>query len=143
MAPKKEPFHEVEYREHEGCLCPIVEIIIGENEKKIPAYADTGCTSGIFVFKEQIKGIDLGDKINDEPTPCIMADGHIIGADEYETTAEINGEKSTILVTVLDPTIKLGSVSPKEMTPLLGRNLLDNFDVLFKGKEKKIALFKC
>lgn len=143
MTPQKEPFHEVEYKEHDGSRCPILEIIIGKNKNKILAYADTGCTTGIFVFKEQIKDIDIGKKINDEPTPCIMADGHRIGADEYKTTACINGEKRIILVTVLDPTKKLGYVSPKKMLPLLGRNFLDTFDVLFKGKQKKIALFKC
>lgn len=141
LGPKKEPFYEVEYKEHEGSLCPILEIIIGEDKKEISAYADTGCTTGIFVFKEQIKDIDLGTKINDEPSPCVMADGHRIGADEYVTIACINGEKRPILVTVLDPTIKLGRVSPKKMMPLLGRNFLDTFDVLFKGKKRKIALF--
>lgn len=140
---EREPFYEVEYKEDEGSFCPILEIIVGKKKKKISAYADTGCSTGIFVFQEQIKDLDLGTKINDEPSPCIMADGHIIGADEYITTAYINGEKRIINVTVIDLTKDLGYVSPEKMMPVLGRNFLDTFDVLFKGKQKKIALFKC
>ena len=143
MLSDKTPFHEAKYKEEDGELCPILEIIIGKNKKKIPVYADTGCSTGVFISSEQVKDIDIGEKINDEPSGCIVADGHIIGGDEYVTTAYINGEKRIINITVLDPTKILGFVPPKEMTPLLGRNFLDTFDVLFKGKEKKIVLFKC
>lgn len=143
MTPERKPFHEAEYKEEEGNLCPILELIVGKDKDKISAYADTGCTTGIFVFQEQIKDIDIGTKINDEPSPCIVADGHIIGADEYVTTACIDGEERLIVITVIDPTKLLGSVSTGKITPLLGRIFLDTFDVLFKGKQKKIALFKC
>lgn len=93
--------------------------------------------------QEQIKDFDIGTKINDEPSGCILADGHIIGADEYVTTACVNGEEKTIIVSVFDPTKSLGSVPITEVTPALGLNFLNNFDVLFKGKQQKIALFKC
>ena len=143
MSENKRPFHEVEYRKENSGSCPILDILVRKSKKKISAYADTGCTTGISLFKEQIVGTDLGIKINDEPSPCIMADGHIIGADEYLTVTSINGEEREIVISVIDPSIILGFVSPQRMEPLLGRDFLDTFDVLFKGKEKKIALFKC
>jgi hypothetical protein len=83
---------EVEYRVADGRLCPILEITVGKNKKKILAYADTGCDTGISLFKEQIEDVDIGKKISTSPSPCILADGHVIGADEYLTIASINGE---------------------------------------------------
>lgn len=143
MRSQREPFHEVEYKEEDGDICPILEITVGKNKEKICVYADTGCTTGISVFKEQIAGIDIGTKISDEPSPCIMADGHVIGAHEYQTIASIDGEEREMTVSVIDPTIDMGYVSIEKIQPLLGREFLDTFDVLFKGKQRKIALFKC
>lgn len=131
----------MDYRKEKGELCPIVEILIGKEKNKIYAYADTGCTTGIYVFKEQVEGIDLGIKTNDEPSPCLVADGHMVGADEFVSMAYVNGERKEIIITVVDLENKMGSISIKEMPPLLGRNFLDDYDVLFKGKDRKIALF--
>lgn len=143
MTKAEKPFHEKEYKEENGILCPLLKVLIGENKKAIFAYADTGCTSGISMLKKQVKDIDMGEKINDEPSPCIMADGRMIGADDYLTKVSIGGEEKQVVVSVIDPSQILGSVSLEETTPLLGRNFLDAYNVLFKGKEKKIALFRC
>lgn len=146
LSKSGKPFHEVEYqKEEDGSFCPILKILVGKDKKEISAYADTGCTSGLSVFKEQIEDIDIGTKISDDnnPTPCIMADGHVIGADEYLATVSIEGEEKEVNISVIDPNKDMGYVSFKAMTPLLGRDFLDKFDVLYKGEEKKIALFKC
>ena len=145
MTSERKPFHETEYREEDGQFDPILEvvIVIGKNKYKISAYADTGCTTGLSVSKKQVEGIDLGTKISDEPSPCLMADGHIVGADEYKTTVIIDGEEREIVISVVDPTKILGFIPLEKMIPLLGRDFLDTFDVLFKGKHRKIALFKC
>jgi hypothetical protein len=143
LSSEDTPVHESKYREYEGCLCPILEITIGEKKKKILGYADTGCSTGVFLFKEQTQGIEMGARISDEPSRCIAADGHILAGEEYVTTADIGGESRLIVVTVVDPARILGHVQPSEMIPLVGRSFLDTFDVLFKGKKKEIALFKC
>lgn len=139
----KEPFFETEYKEENGDFCPLVKVLIGEKKTPITAYADSGCTSGIFVFKDQVKDVDLGFKISDadNPSVCLVADGHKVGADEYISTIYLNGEHKEVNITVVDVDRKMGSASLGEMTPLLGRNFMDNYDVLFKGKEKRLAFF--
>lgn len=77
MTSKRKPFHEAKYKEENGEFCPILEVLIGKNEHGIFAYANTGCTTGLSLFKKRAEGIDIGTKISDEPSPCIMADGHI------------------------------------------------------------------
>ncbi len=125
-------------------MCPILDVVLGDEDgKKMLAYADTGCTTGISIFKEQVKDFNLGTKISDEPSRCLMADGHIIGAEEYLATVSVDGEKQKVVISVIDPTKILDTLPVEKMIPLLGRDFLDNFDVLFKGKTKKIALFKC
>jgi predicted aspartyl protease len=142
LAAGSKPFHEEDYRKENSSLCPILDVLIGKTKKKVSAYVDTGCTSGISLFKEQIKDLNIGEKINEDPIPVLMADGHLIGADVYKSTAKIGKVKKDILIVAVDPEKILGSAPIEKMTPLLGRNFLDNFDVLFKGKDKKIALFK-
>lgn len=142
MTAKSKPFHEEDYRIENSSLCPIIDVLVGETEKKVSAYVDTGCTSGISFIKEQIKDLDIGEKINEDPVPVLMADGHLIGADVYLSTAKIDEGEKDILIIAVDPTKILGSAPLEKLTPLLGRNFLDHFDVLFKGKQKRIALFK-
>jgi hypothetical protein len=142
---KTDPFFEVNYKKEWGVCGPIIDIEVGDAEKKlISGYTDTGCTTGIFLFKSQIAkmGLDLGSKINEDPSPCEMADGHRIGADEYITIARFNGEEKEITITVIDPECKMDPVAPSECAPLIGRGFLDYFDVLFKGKERKVCFFK-
>ena len=144
MTARRKPFHEEDYRIENSSVCPILDVFVGKTEKKVPAYADTGCTSGISLFKDRIKDLEIGEKINEDPVRVLMADGHLIGANIYKSTAKIGDEKRNVLITVVDPTKVIGSVPIEEMTPLLGRNFLDNFDVLFEGKRepKRICLFK-
>ena len=141
MSQSKKPFYREKYALCNGCLDPIVEIKLGKEKRKIKAYVDTGCSTGIFAFKEQVKDLDLGAQINDEPSPCIFADGRRIGANEYVTQISINEEERIIQITVLDPTIDMGKEEVGAMTPLLGRNFIDHYDVSFKGKEKVIEFF--
>lgn len=139
---KSSPFCEEDYREEGGCLGPILDILVGKNRKKILAYVDTGCSTGLYVFKDQIPDVDIGTKISDEPSPCIVADGHIIGGDEYISSIVVGEEEKIVQITVIDPETIIGT-QKAEMIPLLGRNFLDHYDVLFKGKAKKLALFRC
>jgi len=148
MTKKKTPFLERDYTYNEkyNLYFPILEILVGSKEykKKISALADTGCTSCIhlcksFVEKEKLV---LGKKINKEPIPFSVADGHTINGDFYEIICEIDGKEEKVIVSVIDPEKFFKEEEPQIETvePLLGRGILDKFDVLFKGKERKIAL---
>jgi len=122
----------------------MLELSIGKNKEPLLAYVDTGCTGcGLSIHKNQIKNIDIGVKINVEPTPCIMADGHRIGADEYVTTIELCGRSKDVVISVIDPDIDLGYVPVEEVAPLIGRQFIDAYNVFFKGKARKIALYEC
>ena len=133
----EEPFHEKDYRKENEHYGPFLDILIGK--AKVPAFADTGCDAGVSVFKNQTKDWDLGKKINDEPIDISVADGHIIGGDAYLSTVEIDGIEKEVLICVVDPTVR--GFKPERIPPLVGRGFLDNFDVLFQGKERKISLF--
>ena len=143
MTNGTQPLLEENYRNSEGSPDPILDLLVGKDKHKISAYVDTGCSTGIFVFKEQVKGLDIGSKISSEPSPCIVADGDIIAGEEYVCSAIIGGEEKTIIITVVDPENKIGFQKIDKMIPLLGRNLLDHYDVLFKGKAKKLLFFTC
>ena len=93
------------------------------------------------MLRSQAESLNLGEKINDDPYRVTVADGHIVGADVYATTVKVNGVEKVVEVYVVDPDNICGYNENKEGPALLGRGFLDNFDVLFEGKEKKIALF--
>ena len=143
------PFYEREYGfiKETNQYFPFIEITIGSNKSRkiILALADTGCTSCIHFCKSYIEkeGLVLGKKINKEPIPVSVADGHIINADLYETTCEIDGNKQKIIVSVIDPEkfFEEEETRIEIVEPLIGRGVLDNFDVIFKGKKKRILLF--
>lgn len=140
---QKHPFHVKDYQKHEaikGC-CPLLEVIIGASQERIVVYADTGCTVGLSLLKRQIGNLDLGKKINDDPYEVSVADGHVVEADLYETSLSIDGVQKDIIVYVVNPE-KYKDGELKESIALLGRGFLDNFDVMFKGKDKKIELFE-
>lgn len=142
MPTKRVPFYERDYDKENEHYCPNLEVSVGGKKTPIVALADTGCDAGISIFKENVEelGLDLGDKINTEPVRFSVADGHLIGSDVYESTVRINDEKKEILIFVVDPEI-LG-YKPEKISPLIGRDLLDKFDVLFKGDERKIVLMR-
>nr|MDO8076497.1 hypothetical protein [Candidatus Freyarchaeota archaeon] len=85
----------------------------------------------------------LGKKINKELIPILVADGHLINADIYKVTCEIAGIEEEIEVFVADPEKYFEQEEPEITTvkPLLGRGILERYDVLFKGSERKILLF--
>jgi len=134
----EEPCYEKEYLKGNGYYDPFLDIIIGNN--KFTLYADTGCNSGISISNEQAKKLDLGEKITQEPIDVKVADGHIISADIYILPIELNGLKRDVEICVIYPEIK--DFKPEEIPPLLGRDFLDHFDVLFKGKDRKIQFFE-
>ena len=115
---------------------------MGNSRTKVLALIDTGCSPGICLLKDQVEGLDIGEKINDEASPYVVADGDIIGGDEYVAWVQINGEKQVVTITVIDPKKKLGREEVNNMTPLLGRNFLDHYSITLKGKEQKLELSK-
>ncbi len=143
MGSDKKPFHEEDYRQ-DGCeeLGPILDVLVGKSGKKTSVYVDTGCSFGIAFLKDQIKDYDIGEKINSEPVPVQMADGRLIGSDLYLSKVKICNDVREIVIASVDPKRILGLAPLEELIPLLGRNFIDNFDVVLKGKNKKIALFK-
>jgi predicted aspartyl protease len=140
---KKLPFHESKYRQKSknGRFDPFLEIIIGSNKKPIIALADTGCTGGLALLKSQIEGLDLGRKITDDSFKVTVADGHQLGGDIYLSTIELDGEKRDVTIMVIDPDNIKGYVDEKDASILLGREFLDFFDVVFKGKKRTIAFY--
>ena len=141
----KTPFHQKEYRSYEGIkeVCPILEIIVGSNKDPVIAYADTGCTVGLALLKTQTKKMDLGEKISDDPYKISVADGHQVEADIYKSTISLNGVQKEAILWVINPE-KFSDDVKKEKEPIffLGRGFLDHFDVMFKGKEKRIEFFQ-
>ena len=149
MTRKDSPFHERKYTydKTKKCYFPILEISVGHGKfkKKVSALVDTGCTPSVYLCKAYVekKGIILGKKINREPHKVSVADGHKINADFYVVSLEINGKEEEVVVCVTDP-VKFFEEEELEIEivePLLGRGVLDNYDIMFKGKKKKILLF--
>jgi predicted aspartyl protease len=148
----KKPFYEEHYQQLNENFYPMVNIQCWFGKKKVSltALADTGCDSGmvllkneVSLLKEKIKGLELGEKINDEPIPVSVADGHIVGADAYIVNIELGEEQKKIDLLVIDSNNIIGETEKIDaILPLIGRNFLNNFDVLFKGKAKKLVIFK-
>ena len=143
MKTEKKPFHEKKYSAVEGCFFPLLDVIcwVKDSKKDLSCLADTGCNPGVCLSKDHVTDIDLGEKINDEPVEIFVADGHVISADTYQAIVEIHGEKEEVELCVIDPTNIIRS-EIASLCPILGRDFLDKFDVLFKGEEKKIVLLK-
>ena len=149
MRESKIPFHTKEYTldEKRKKFFPFLDVLVGtkESKKKISALANTGCNPCLYFFKSYVEkeGLNLGKKINKEPIPILVADGHLINADIYKVTCEIAGIEEEIEVFVADPEKYFEQEEPEITTvkPLLGRGILDRYDVLFKGSERKILLF--
>lgn len=140
----EKPFHEEDYRKEKSSCCPIVDILIGKNNQQVTVYVDTGCTVGVAMLQSQIDDLDLGEKINDEPIPILLGDGHRVGADVYKTSVKLSGEEREVLISVIDPTKILGSAPTDECDPVLGRDFLDQFKVVFEGgiPVKKLKFYK-
>lgn len=155
LVKNKQPLYEDEYQKRNNEMYPVLKIVCNFKNRNIPftALADTGCYSGIVLLKDEVEilknhfeDFELGDKINSEPLQVGVADGHIVGADAYRVKIELDGElKETILLVVNSEYIigheKEEKTKIDDIFPLVGRDFLDHFDVLFKGKERKISVF--
>lgn len=137
------PFHESKYQLPKGSTrsCPLVEVKIGASKNPITALTDTGCSVGLAIMNSQISGLDLGEKISDDPYEIAVADGHKIEADIYKADICLNGVKNTATIFVLNPDSFTDDTTDNQLIAYLGRDFLDNFDVLFKGKEQKVAFY--
>jgi hypothetical protein len=137
------PFHESNYQLPKGanCACPLVEVKIGASKNSIIALTDTGCSVGLAIMNNQIGGLDLGEKISDDPYEIVVADGHKIEADIYKADICLNGVKNSATIYVINPDTFTDDTSDKQPLAYLGRDFLDNFNVLFKGKEQKVEFY--
>lgn len=149
MVKSKKPFHTKNYTYNKGKkkFAPLLEVMVGtkESKKKVIALADTGCSTCMHFCKSYIdkEGIVFIKKINKNPIPFGVADGHTINGDYYKAICQIGKEEIEIVASVIDPKkffqeeeSKIGTV-----IPLLGRGALDEYDVLFEGKKRRMALF--
>ena len=149
MGKSKKPFHmrDYTYNKEKEKFEPLLEVYVGtkETKKKVIALADTGCGPCMHFCKAYIdkEGLVFVKKMNKTPVPFGVADGHTINGDYYKAIFQIDGEEKEIVVSVVDPEKFFEEEEPKigMIEPLLGRGLLNEYDVLFKGKERKIALF--
>ena len=138
----KKPFHKVAYKQTSNILRPLLklECRIADNNYLFEALADTGCDTGFVLLKGQTKGMELGENRSDTPIRVCLADGHIVNAEVYIVTIKIGGKERIVELLVVDPRV-IGEETVEEFCPLIGRQFLDNFDVLFHGREKKLSLF--
>lgn len=155
MSRNEKPFYEEPYQKcNNKMFYPILKVLcqFGKRKVSLKALADTGCDSGIVFLKDEVKilkerfeGFELGEKINDLPIEISVANGHIVGADVYLLTIELGGEQIEIDLIIIDSDniIRKEKGETEDVLPLIGRNFLNNFDVLFQGKEKKLVVFKC
>jgi predicted aspartyl protease len=147
MRRSNPPFHEREYGydDKRGCFFPILEAELGPEgyRSRLQVLADTGCTSCMALLKSFVEkeNLTLGTKMNKNPIPVLVADGHTINADEYEAVCRIGGIERQVVVTVMDPEKYFEEPTVGDVIPLLGRGFLDHYDVLFKGKDRRICLF--
>lgn len=136
------PFHESNYRERKGKSCPLIEVTVGTSQKAVTVLADTGCSTGLAMLNNQIGELDLGQKISDDPYEITAADGHKVEAEIYKADINLNGVIiKKVVILVLNPAKFKIDTEDKEPIAYLGRGFLDHFNVVFKGKEQKIAFF--
>jgi predicted aspartyl protease len=146
---RKAPFlrKDYTYNEEKGKYTPFLEVLVGTRDSKKPVIAlvDTGCSPCMSLCKSYIdeQGLTFIQKMNKEPIPVGVADGHTINADSYKAICQINGEEKEIEICVIDPEKFFEEEEPEigTVAPLLGRGILDGYDVLFEGKNRKLTLF--
>jgi len=141
-------FLEKEYEETDEGEDPIVPITINVNGKEhtIPAYADTGCSSGIAITKQMATkiGITKEDRYSNREVEVCLADGSIMGAYLYGLNIVINGRTFFKKIPIIEPDRFLGMAHNQDETTLLGRGIMDEFSVIFQGNctPKKKLHFK-
>jgi len=149
MGKSRPPFHtkDYTYNKEKNSYAPLLAVLIGtkEQKKEVIALADTGCSTCMHLCKSYVdgKGLTFIRKISKTPHHFGVADGHTVKVDLYQAICEIDGEEKEIVVSVIDPKKFFEEEEPEIgiVIPLLGRGILDDYDTLFKGKERKIALF--
>lgn len=138
----KAPFHCVEYTERpsRGSPDPIVEIEVVVKGKihKLPSYVDTGCDDALGLSKKTADRIGLDESVRDtdEIQEVALADGTVRGAHIYRLQLKIGGRTLQKIVSVVDPDIVLEGLPPSSVAdePLVGRGLIDDYNVTFEGK---------
>ena len=138
----KTPFHSVDYTERfAGREDPIVEVevIVKGKAHKLPSYVDTGCDHALTISKQTADRIGLEEsmRVTDQVHEVVLADGTMRGAYVYLLMLKIGGRNLEKIVSVTQPDIVLESpLSPSfELDePLVGRGILDHYNVTFEGK---------
>lgn len=149
MGRSKAPFHtkDYTYNERKKRHEPLLAVLVGskESKKEVIAWADTGCTTCMHFCKSYVdeKELTFIKKISKTPHPFKVADGHTINGHLYQAICEIDGEEKEIVVSVIDPEkfFEEEETEIEPVIPLIGLGVFNDYDVLFKGKAKKVALF--
>jgi predicted aspartyl protease len=123
---------------------PIVNGVLEFDGKKfdIAAYCDTGVDAALSLSADLAGkyGMVPAKRETEEPHEVMLADGKIVGAYLYKVSLTIEGRTYDSLIPVVDNSIHLlqGKESETEDSegdePLLGRKIIDTFDVMFSGK---------
>jgi len=145
MVDLSEPFHICEYcdSDDEHPAQPIIDISIGQQDTKrcIPALVDTGCTSALVIPKPFLRDykLDLGKarKVTREPSTLRLANGYEVNLDIYYAFCRVGDIEKKIKVFVIDAK-RPSRADTRKMTAFLGLSFLNDFDVVFKGKEGRI-----
>jgi hypothetical protein len=149
MSKTNTPFHtkDYTYNKDKKRYEPLLTIQVGteESKKGVVAWVDSGCTPCMNFCKSYVdeKELTFIRKINKNPEPIGVADGHTINANFYLAKCEIDGQSEDIVVSVIDPE-KFFEEEDSEIEPtmpLVGLKLLNRYDVVFKGKARKLELF--
>jgi len=122
---------------------PLLDVFIGSKKKtKIAALADTGCAPFLMISKSFIEdsGLELkrmGD--DDDYIRISVADGHSVNGYPYKGFCQVGGKEVEVEVCAVDTSHFFDDEKP-DFPALIGREFLDKYDVLFKGKDKKIVI---
>ncbi|HXY88468.1 MAG TPA: aspartyl protease family protein [Candidatus Acidoferrales bacterium] len=144
MVDLTEPFHICEYFDDgEHASRPLIDISVGplDSKRDIRALVDTGCTSALVIPKPLLRRckLNLGKarKVTRGQTTIQLANGHDVNADIYLTFCRIGEVERKIKILVIDTKDSYPAKKPN-LTAYLGLDFLNTFDVVFKGKEKRI-----
>ena len=108
---------------------------------EITAYCDTGCDAPLSLSSDQARryGMVPSERASDEIHPVRLADGKIHGAYLYSASLTIEERKFPMMIPVVEEDIllpqkeKKGDETFEGDEPLIGREIMDKFDVTFAG----------
>lgn len=135
-----ESFLKQPYERKNGQWLPYIEVKVGKKKLVTKAFADTGCSTGLFVSKETANSLDLGEPISAEPAYVGVADGHSLACDVYAVEIEVAGESKVVELYAVDVERIEEGDSTSEIEPLLGQGFMSFYVASFDGKQKLLTM---